>query len=241
MPAPPALARRLRVATYNVHRWTGPLGGNRFSPRLAKDVIHEIDADVFALQEVLRPFARHDPLEAVARDKGLHVAFVVTRVHKRGELGNAILSRWPIASIVTLNLTVGRLDRRAALAAEFHGGEGHSLSIVATHLALIDRYRRLQVDTLLDHPRLQGPVVLLGDLNAWRRCSATRALERELPKEHKNLAWPASFPAARPILALDRIYARGARVVQLESHDTSAARRGSDHLPVVALIQLNTP
>jgi len=36
--------------------------------------------------------------------------------------------------------------------------------------------------------------------------------DRELDAHH-NREWPASFPAARPVLALDRIYARGAEVV----------------------------
>jgi endonuclease/exonuclease/phosphatase family metal-dependent hydrolase len=40
------------------------------------------------------------------------------------------------------------------------------------------------------------------------------------------------------VLALDRIYARGVRVIELTAHATSAARRASDHLPVVARVEL---
>lgn len=240
---PPGIAAqppsdRFRVVTYNVHRWTGLRGGTRYDPELALSVLDELDAEIIALQEVLRPFGRPDPLPSIALRKGMHVAFVVTRVHKRGELGNAILSRWPITSLFTLNLTVGRLDRRAAIATELHAAEA-SFSIVATHLALIDRYRRLQVDALLSHPKLQGAVILLGDLNAWRPCQATQALDRELPVEHKNLDWPASFPAARPVFALDRVYARGARVRKVRAHQSAASRKGSDHLPVLAEIELD--
>jgi len=226
-----------RVATYNVHRWTGLPGGTRYQPELAAEVLAELDVDVIALQEVLRPFARPDPLRRLAEQLGMHVAFSVSRVHKRGELGNAILSRWPLSSVFTTNLTVSRIERRSALAAEFHR-DGASISIVATHLALIDRLRQRQVRALLEHPRLQGAVVLMGDMNAWRRCPATRDLDRELPSEHRNLAWPPSFPATRPLLALDRIYARGARVVDLRAHRSPAARRGSDHLPIVARVEL---
>ena len=237
VPATGGPARSFRVATYNVHRWTGVAGGTRWEPDLAAEVIAELDADVIALQEVLRPLARRDPLLDLAERLGMHVAFSVSRVHKRGELGNAILSRWPLASVFTTNLTVSRIEQRSALAAEFQGN-GTSISIVATHLALIDRLRRRQVRTLLEHPRLQGAVVLMGDLNAWRRCRATRHLDRELPSEHRNRDWPPSFPATRPLLALDRIYARGARVAEIGAHRSPAARRGSDHLPILARVEL---
>jgi endonuclease/exonuclease/phosphatase family metal-dependent hydrolase len=76
-------------------------------------------------------------------------------------------------------------------------------------------------------------------MNAWRRCPATRRLEDELTQLHHNTAWPATWPAARPVLALDRVYARGARVARVRTHKTTAAKRASDHLPVVATVDLN--
>jgi endonuclease/exonuclease/phosphatase family metal-dependent hydrolase len=189
-----------------------------------------------ALQEVLRPFDAEDPLTALAEAQHMHVAFAVTRVHRRGELGNAILSRWPITSVFVLDLSFSRLERRSAVAAEFHLGK-RSLTVVATHLALGDRTRQRQVRSIFSHPQLRGPVVLMGDLNAWRRSKATQALEAEFGAHH-NHCWPASFPSARPILALDRIYSRGAPVETLEVHRSAVARQASDHLPVIAVLEL---
>jgi len=236
------MSRELTVATYNVHRWTGLSGRATPDPARAGFVISELGADVIALQEVLRPFHHGDPLASLADTLGLHLAFAVTRVHKRGELGNAILSRWPIAGVSILDLSFSRLERRLAVAASYDGLEGGvGFNVVATHLALVDRTRRRQVASLLDHPQLRdGPSVLLGDMNAWRRCKATRTLDRELDRHH-NLEWPSSFPAARPVFALDRIYSRGAKVLEIAAHDTPAARRASDHLPVVARIELPAP
>jgi len=224
------------VATYNVHRWSGRNGTRAPDPARAGFVISELDADIIALQEVLRPFDREDPLERIADSLQLHMAFVTTRVHKRGEVGNAILSRCPITSIFTLDLSFSRMERRSAVAAEFHS-EGGAVSIVATHLALVDRTRRRQVRSILENPRLQGPAVLLGDMNAWRRCKATRDLEHELVGGDE-MTWPRTFPAGRPILALDRVYARGAVVSHLEAHTSAAARKASDHLPVVAQVEI---
>lgn len=227
----------LVAATYNVHRWTARGARGEPDPERAAFVISELGADVLALQEVVRPFAGEDPLVRLADRLRMHLAFVTTRIHRLGELGNAILSRWPIAGATLLDLNFSRLERRTAVAAQLVTENG-PISLVATHLALVDRTRHRQVRHLLDHPQLQGPVVLMGDMNLWRaNDKAVRALEEGLPA-HTEIAWPASFPAARPVLALDRIYARGAKLVEVRAHQTPAARRASDHLPVVARIEL---
>jgi endonuclease/exonuclease/phosphatase family metal-dependent hydrolase len=215
-------------------------GRRRSDPARAGFVISEMDADVFALQEVIRPFTGDDPLGAIADALGYHLAFAVTRVHKRGQLGNAILSRYPVSGISVLDISHSRLERRGALAAQFEGEDGQRFGVVATHLSLVDRTRHRQVKSILGHPQFRaGPAVLLGDMNAWRRCQATRKLDEHMGKHHNEI-WPASFPAARPMFALDRIYARGAKVMDVYSHDTPAARKASDHLPVVAEIELET-
>ena len=200
-------------------------------------MIVELGSDVIALQECLRPIGTEDPLERIADELQLYLAFVSTRAHRRGELGNAILSRWPMIGVFTLDLSQGRLERRSAIVAQFRG-DSRSVAIVATHLGLVDRTRERQVRSLLSHPQLQGPTILLGDMNAWRRCAATRQLNREFTERHHNKSWPPTFPATRPVLALDRVYARGARVEQVRTHSSRLARRASDHLPVIATIEL---
>jgi endonuclease/exonuclease/phosphatase family metal-dependent hydrolase len=230
------LGRDLSVATYNVHRWAGMNGTRAPDPARAGFVISEMGTDIVALQEVLRPFDQVDPLEELAESLSLHLAFVTTRVHRRGEVGNAILSRWPISSVFTLDLTYSRVERRSAVAVQFASERG-PLSVVATHLSLVDRTRHRQVQSILEHPLLQGPVLLLGDMNAWRRCKASRALDKELAGKEQR--WPRTFPATRPILALDRVYARGADIVGLEAHASAAARKASDHLPVRAKVRLH--
>jgi len=228
----------ISVATYNVHRWSGINGRSKPDPARAAYVISELDADVIALQEVIRPRDQDDPLEALSDALGLHLAFAITRIHRHGSLGNAILSRFPLGSVSVIDISHSRIERRGALAARFVE-ETHDLAVVATHLSLADRTRRRQVESLLQHPQMNaGPSVLLGDMNAWRRCKATRELETELNLHH-NLDWPSTFPSARPVLALDRVYTRRARIVDMQAHDTPASRRASDHLPLIARIQLD--
>jgi hypothetical protein len=62
-PPVPETHGNLEVATYNVHRWAGVRGGQKWDPELAYRVIEELDSDIIALQEVLRPVHREDPLE----------------------------------------------------------------------------------------------------------------------------------------------------------------------------------
>jgi endonuclease/exonuclease/phosphatase family metal-dependent hydrolase len=232
------MGQEITIASYNVHRWTGLNGRARPDAARAGFVISEIGADVIALQEVLRTHDGDDPLEALCDGMGMHLAFAATRMHKRGELGNAILSRFPISAISVLDISYSRIERRGALAAQFDTPAG-KLGLVATHLSLVDRTRHRQVQELLDHPQLNsGPAVLVGDMNAWRRCRASQNLEDTLHR-HNNVKWPSTFPAARPILALDRIYAKGVDIVEVNAHDTMASRRASDHLPVTARVQIS--
>ena len=234
---PPPLTDGFRVATYNVHRWAGVRGGKQYEPERAMGVMEELEADVIALQEVLRPFDGRDPLRRAARAMGMHLAFVVTRMHKRGELGNAVLSRWPFVSAEAIDLTFGRLERRAALAVRLaSGGDGERISIVSTHLALMDRTRTRQVKALLEHPHFDGaPTLLLGDMNAWRRNPASRGLDA-YAERHNNERWPASWPSVRPVLALDRAYASGLNLCDLHAHETAASKQASDHLPLVGRV-----
>ncbi len=233
---PRPMRRLITVATYNVHRWTGLNGRGKSDPARAGFVISELGADVIALQEVMRSHKGDDPLETLAEALGMHVTFAATRVHRNGELGNAILSRWPIGSVSMLDLSFSRIEKRVAVSAQIPFESG-VLDVVSTHLALADRTRHRQVRALLEHPKLQsGPTLLLGDMNAWRKCPATRALEKGMVGN--GVDFPMSFPSARPVLALDRIYTSGVKLVGIAAHDTPAAQRASDHLPVVARIRL---
>jgi len=225
--------RLLRVATYNVHRWGGRTG-RTLVPAHAAHVIRELNADILALQEVLLPWGATNPLNRLAVALDMKVIFGATRPHRHGLLGNALLARWDAHHTEQLPLSKTRWEYRGAVLGCYQPWEGLELSVIATHLALSARARHAQVRWLLTHPCLQrGPVVLLGDLNAWRPTQATRELARTLEVPLRR-AWPRTFPAAAPLLALDRIYTRELNVVKLQVHSTPAARRGSDHLPVIA-------
>lgn len=232
---------RLTVASYNVHRWAGVRGGNAFHPERVLAVVEELNADVLAVQEALRPTHAPDPILALAERMGYHFAFVVARQHRAGALGNVVFSRWPIASAHAIDLSFSRLERRAAVAVRLCLPHRERLTVAATHLSLVDGTRARQVRALLEHPHVAGPTVLAGDMNAWRPTAASRELDAAFDERHHNAVWPASYPSVRPVLALDRLYTRGVGVTDLRAHDSPAARSASDHLPVVATLDLPVP
>jgi endonuclease/exonuclease/phosphatase family metal-dependent hydrolase len=233
-----ALAGRLRLASYNIHIGVGMDG--RFQPERVAEVVRELDADVLALQEVQLGEGRFDMLAHLESATGCHAIAGATLVDPRhGRYGNALLSRHPVVQHRQLDLSVDGHEPRGALDAMLDCGGGLGVRVIATHLGLRPTERRDQVKRLLrvvaaDHHR--GPIVLLGDVNEWFLWG--RPL-RWLHAHFGRPPAPLTFPARRPVLALDRVWVTPrACLTGIHAHRTPLARLASDHLPVVATLDL---
>ena len=116
---------------------------------------------------------------------------------------------------------------------------GAHVHVLAAHLGLKIGERRFQVRQILDYLESvrHSIVVVLGDFNDWLPGrSVVHVLDRKLGRPPR----PRSFPGAWPIIPLDRIWVRPRHLLRrLSAHATPAARRASDHLPVVAEIGAN--
>ena len=151
---------------------------------------------------------------------------------RNGEYGNAVLSRLPVLAIKRVELTIGNREPRGALDVLVDVTRG-PLRVLSTHLGLRPYERRHQVRVLLAHLDRQAvvPTVLMGDLNEWYLWG--RPL-RWLHARFQRTAAPATFPASRPVLALDRIWVDPPHLgSRLRVHATATARIASDHLPLV--------
>lgn len=226
---------RLRVASYNIHRCVGT-DGRRDVARVA-EVLRQIGADVVGLQEVdswlLR--AERSPVDELARSLGMSPIVGPTIRHAHWHYGNAVLVRAPALEVRHLDLTMYRREPRAAIDLDIAAG-GTRIRLISTHLGLLPGERRSQVRRLLGTLHPDEPVVLMGDINEWF------AVGRPLRWMHARLGrTPAlrTYPAALPMFALDRIWVRitGASVNR-HVHDNALARMASDHLPMVAVIEL---
>lgn len=223
---------RLRVATYNIHRWVGNDG--RASPTRIASVVKRINADIIALQEVTFDAAGPvDLLGDLARPIDATVIPGPTLAELNGQYGNAILTRIAPTTIDRLDLSVPGREPRGALALTLAVG-GRAVRLVTTHLGLRSVERRRQMRRLM--PLLDAPsnhvTILLGDFNEWFNWA--RPL-RWLTRRLGGLPAPATFPSRRPLLALDRIWVHPPqRVIRLCPFVSPTAVVASDHLPLIA-------
>lgn len=225
----------VRIASYNVHRAIGR--DRRCEPQRILEVLREIDADVVALQEVEASDARSDMLAWLAEKTGYTAIAGTTHVRHDGHFGNGILTRLPVHSTTLCDLSWRGREPRGAIAADLEVGRA-PLRVVATHLGLRPAERRDQVQRLIklftDVPRERA--VLLGDLNEWFLWG--RPLRR-LHRYFKHTPHVATFPSRAPFLALDRIWTHPRSLLKrISVHATPLARVASDHLPLVATLEV---
>jgi endonuclease/exonuclease/phosphatase family metal-dependent hydrolase len=225
--------RRLRVATYNVHKCRG-LDGRTSAHRIAA-VIAELDADVVALQEVLDHQA-----EAIGAELGVNYSLGENRKHHGYGYGNVVLSRHPIQASRNYDLSVRGREERGCLRCDVEVG-GQALHVFNVHLgtALIERRhqgRKLIAPELLCDTALDAPRIVLGDFNEWTAGLATKLLRSQMQSAdlRTHLRRSRTYPGVLPFLHLDHIYYDPE--LKLEKLTLCRSRKAlvaSDHLPLV--------
>lgn len=241
------------VMTYNVHSCIGTDG--RADVERIAEVIAPFACDVVALQELDMETARsggRDQAREIADMVLMHYHFQPLLWLERGRYGNAILSRHPLTVLRAAELPTlagrPRIERRGAIWARIAIG-AVDVQVVSTHLGLNGRERRMQAEALLGpewagSPEFREPLVLCGDFNASPAsavCRMIRGRFRDAARE-AGPAGSATWPSRFPLFRLDYVFLAGdIRVRQIFVHRTPLTRAASDHLPVVADLELATP
>jgi endonuclease/exonuclease/phosphatase family metal-dependent hydrolase len=154
--------------------------------------------------------------------------------------GNAVLTSLPVRQVRQLDLSIDGREPRGALDVDLDA-YGTRLRVIATHLGLSPGERRHQVKRLLEAASHddEGVTVLLGDINEW--FVAGRPL-RWLHARFGHGPSVRSWPAALPLFKLDRIWVHPNRdLIRFAAVRSGAARSASDHLPVIAEIEVSRP
>lgn len=235
--------QRLRIATYNVHKCRGMDG--RVRPDRILRVLSEIDADVFALQEMVCIEGKdreHHQARYFAEELRLHFEIGENRRYKGGAYGNVLLSRYPIRRARNYDLSVPARERRGCLQTDIHLKGGVWLHIFNLHLGTSFFERRKQVsklfrDQVFTNMHLSGNKIILGDLNEWTRGLTSRLLHSHFKRAeiHPQQGRRHSYPGVLPMLPLDHIYFDGnLNLDHVGIHRTRKALVASDHLPLVA-------
>ncbi|QJQ32176.1 endonuclease [Sphingomonas lacunae] len=224
----------LTFASYNIRKAVGL--DRRRDPERIMRVLHEIDADVIALQEADRRFGRRItalPLGLIDESPWRAVP-LNTRPDSIGWHGNAMLVRKGLEVLGAEAVPLPTLEPRGAICVELQAG-ARRLRVVGMHLDLSGIRRRHQIRAILAHLRAcpaPCPTVMMGDLNEW---SPVGGALREFAGSHEVLAPGRSFHARRPVAQLDRIIiSPDISVEQCAVHHSATAAVASDHLPVWA-------
>ena len=254
-----SLPPTITVASYNMRKAIGT--DRRRNPQRVLDVLHEIDADIIALQEADKRFGgrgsavphelidehgtyvpvplqvrRRRPLEK-ARKHAERLLKVDTR--SIGWHGNALLVKPHVGVLEVAPLALPTLEPRGAILAELLINDW-PVRVVGMHLDLSGLWRRRQMRTILDaiaaRPQ-KMPTVLMGDTNEWR---AAAGCLKDLGPSFRIAPTGASFHARHPIAPLDRIIVDGGLKIEAAGvHMSPTARRASDHLPIWARLSVD--
>ena len=229
---------RLRALSFNIH---GALGrdGRRDLGRII-DIIRHLEADIVALQEVDSRSGPHSAAEQarlIEEGTGLRAVAGPTLLESERHYGNLLLVRPPLLEVGRIDLSQPGREPRGAIDVRLRTPAG-ALRVVATHLGLRLSERHRQVGLLLDRLRDEsGPLLLMGDFNEWLPgLGVIPRIHQQFPRSKS----PATFPAQRPLLTLDRIFGRPSGLIEsLETPDEDAELLlASDHRPLLAGLRM---
>lgn len=237
----------LKILTYNVHSCRGR--GGRPDPARIADVIASAEPDVVALQELDVGRMRTggvDQAHAIAERLRLTAHFHPALRVEEEKYGDAILTELPSRLVRAGPLpSVG--EPRGALWVEIDH-QGVKVQVFNTHFGLRRRERMIQAETLAGPEWLASdactgrPAILAGDFNAVPRSRAYRILAEGLSRQVLSVPARPTFPARLPVLRLDHVFTNlNARVARYRVIDTPLARAASDHLPLLATVELLAP
>jgi endonuclease/exonuclease/phosphatase family metal-dependent hydrolase len=246
--------RTVTVASYNMRKAIGL--DRRRDPGRVLDVLHEIDADIVALQEADKRFGGrgsavpHELIDSHSHYQAVHLGVrhkrPLEKARRRAEKllkvdtrnigwhGNALLVKPHVGVLDCAALDLPTLEPRGAVMAELLIGD-QPIRVVGMHLDLSGLWRRRQMRSILDaiaaRPQ-KMPTVLMGDTNEWRTAAGCL---RDIETEFHVAPTGPSFHARHPVAPLDRIIVhKDLNIEAAGVHMSEAARRASDHLPIWA-------
>jgi len=191
-------------------------------------------------------------------------AYGMNAVYDHGHHGNALLSKFTIGDTGNQDISDHAYEKRGILHCVVHTPQA-DVHCYVVHLGLFAGSRRRQTAALIEAVGRtsppDAPVIIAGDFNDWgnqlspalrtalgvcevfdeRVQKVTVASVLRKLSGRSNVIQPArTFPAAMPLLRLDRIYVRGFAVESAEVLHGALWAKLSDHAPIVATLQLKS-
>ena len=216
----------------------------RTRPARVAEVLHSIDADVVALQEVIGAGpAGNSHIEEIGAALGMGWVMAPTRQLRGHQFGNVVLSRFPITHHSQHDLTWKSCEERNMQRVDVDVN-GRTLHVYNVHLgtAILERrHQARRLATIVTNRQVNGPKIVLGDFNEWMRGLTTTMLSSKLKSVdlQQFMRRRRHYPGLFPILHLDHIYYDGnLDIVHVQIHRNRLSLVASDHLPLVADVRI---
>jgi len=236
---------RFRLITWNIHKGIGGLDGKYNIHRVIR-TLEQCHPDIVNLQEVDDDAPRsshHRQVDVLAEALAMpHRAYQPNVTLRRGAYGNAILSRFPVHTLKSLDLSLRFKKRRGAQIVSVAIPVPHHLHqpllLVNLHLGLIEFEQKIQLRRMLACDEVSCldqsvPLIVAGDMNDVLGRLGRQILEPLRFRSASN--GRNTFPAFFPMRALDQIFYRGELSLRrCFISRGEEARKASDHLPLIA-------
>ncbi len=247
----------IKLLSYNIHKGFDWINQKYFLKEI-KDFIRSLDVEIVFMQEVIgkntilkRKGFIDGQFEFLADQIWPHFSYAQNAIYDHGHHGNLILSKYPIIEYENLNISTNPFEKRGFLFCKIeipkNGRDKSFFYAGCSHLSLLSASRETQYQKIRKHiddigkreNDLDFKMLLAGDFNDWNKKSS-RIFETDLRMlemfKAKNGQYAKTYPAVWPMLCLDRVYARQAKVrrVQVLSPKNSSQffTHLSDHLPL---------
>lgn len=232
----------VRVMTYNIHHGAG-LNKKLDLDRIAQ-VIREQNCDIVCLQELDRNMPRSDRVDmpaVLAKKTGMTATFEPNLKANGGEYGNCTLTRYPIDSYRNHPLPAppGK-EPRGCLSVTVRI-QDRPVMVLNTHFGLIPAARKEQAAEILLFECEDMPTILAGDFNEMPPEPAVQTLLTRFKNTTADIKKEdtLTFEADDPDRQIDYVLVSDEwDVVSSGAVATAAAAVASDHLPLVADLQL---
>jgi endonuclease/exonuclease/phosphatase family metal-dependent hydrolase len=242
--------KSFRALSYNIHKGFA-MGNRRLVSEGIRSALHKLDPEVVFMQEVVGQndlfAARFTNWPAGAQHEFFcsealcHRAYGKNSTYDEGHHGNAILSQFPFAHEINIDVSVFSFEPRGFLHVSMPLGGDCVLHALCVHLGLFEYERRIQMQKIAAYVRRhvpqRAPLLIVGDFNDWRMKlhePFKRTMELREAFEDTQGSPARSFPSQWPFSRLDRIYYRNLELVQAHRLFGMPWKELSDHIPLMA-------
>lgn len=237
----------LKVMSYNIHHANPPSRPDFIDLDAIAKVINNAKPDLVAVQEVdvhtRRSGSSLNEAEELGVKTGMQVYFAKAIDHDGGDYGVAILSRFPLTAGITYPLPViegTKGEPRVLATVQIQLPGDQKVVFACTHLDAQrpDSNRVIQMKEIVKILRKETyPVIIAGDLNAVAGGEVINTLDQYFTRTcKKNCGF--TIPVDKPTKTIDFIAYSTDDPVKIISHKVIDEKYASDHLPVIAELQL---